>query len=201
MRSPVPSRRAVELMAVGAVTAMLVGLLWLLWQVLSLGSTVNDQKDNLASSKSTEHSLSQKNDQQDALLAQQAEALKEANKRLVRAGRQPVAAPVPGLQGIQGIQGEPGPQGLQGLIGPQGIQGIQGEKGDTGAPGAPGATGATGDKGDKGDKGDSGQSAPRIISITTECEGDKPNQLLAFIFTLDNGQVFNVPTPMKCGLV
>ena len=107
---------------------------------------------------------------QGATLAEQQEALDQANQRLIAAGRSPVEdpstdlpAPLPtylpgarGPQGPPGVDGQDGRDGKTGARGPRGRRGEQGPVGATGQQGPPGPVGTQGEPGQTGPQGPQG---------------------------------------------
>lgn len=90
----------------------------------------------------------------------QAEALAEANGKLIDAGEPPVATPsaIPSTSASTGATGERGLRGPSGTEGDRGARGPAGGRGLAGKPGPPGPGGATGAAGARGEPGPSGSS-------------------------------------------
>lgn len=100
---------------------------------------------------------------------------KNANTKLVQAGRKPVSLPplssaaprvIQGIPGIPGLPGTAGAQGVPGVPGPIGAKGDSGADGGTGPAGPPGpagpagAAGADGAPGPAGPQGGPGPAGP-----------------------------------------
>lgn len=156
MAAPVPSRRDIEILVVIVVAAFLLGGAWLTFKVVDLGGKYESQGQELDNTQD-------RNADQDALLAEQTQRLREANERLIRLGQNPVPVPSVGPQGPPGAQGLPGLLGLtgpRGPVGPVGPQGPKGDTGDTGTAGSPGNTGLPGPAGPQGEPGPAGPAGP-----------------------------------------
>ncbi|WP_426243669.1 hypothetical protein [Nocardioides sp. LHG3406-4] len=163
-RLPVPSRRTVRTSVVVFILVVTVALGWLLWQVLTLGSSSVATQRELEQAREERVTLLEANTRQDA-------ALDEANRRLTRAGENPVVTPPAppvltgdvgpaGPRGFQGVPGARGVDGPPGPIGPDGADGEDGAPGASGEDGADGEDGARGEPGAKGDKGEPGERGP-----------------------------------------
>lgn len=171
MRAPVPTRRAVEVVAAVAALAFMVCLVGLALKVIDLNDKYDTQGTNLSKTEGRLSMSEERNDDQDSLLAAQTERLVEANERLIRLGQKPVPVPVnpdavqgpqgvQGLQGLQGLLGLPGPRGPVGPVGPSGEDGTDGSNGATGAPGPAGPQGEPGVQGPQGPQGATGEPGP-----------------------------------------
>lgn len=154
MRIPAPSAHTVRTLVWVASVIVFALVVFLIARVATLGKADEESQGD----RTQLHSLVA--DLRDDIDAQSA-ALDRANRRLIRAGKDPISAPVPTPErGLPGLQGEPGPRGYPG---PQGEPGPRGPGGAAGANGAQGATGATGEQGPvgpQGPKGDQGEQGP-----------------------------------------
>lgn len=157
MKTPVPSRRAVVVLAWAACIAVLVLMIWLIGRVVALADAV-DHADTRAEERSEQVS-----DLVDTV-TEQGVALDQANRRLIRLGVNPVETPEI-EEPLTPLQGPPGPAGPAGPAGPSCIEAAglipcQGPKGDTGAPGADGEPGENGLPGEAGPQGPQGEQGP-----------------------------------------
>ena len=158
---PVPSDKTLKVLTVFVVLVAVFVAFWLGWQIIRLGTLVDNQQKTLTEAGHQRAQL--RSDVQD-----QASALEKANKRLIDAGKLPVPAP-PTESTIIENYGPPGPQGPRGITGPRGPRGITGpaKKGEDGAPGADstvpgpaGPAGPAGEQGPQGPQGAAGQPGP-----------------------------------------
>ncbi|MEO5664888.1 MAG: hypothetical protein ABIR39_16585 [Nocardioides sp.] len=177
---PVPSSRS---LIVGAWVIVLVIVALIVWMLATIGRLSSDAvqtQSELDEAKGQAGevfaTLVETNEAQDAALA-------EANRRLRKAGKQPVPTPATpevvigepgeaGATGARGLQGEPGADGrsVVGPAGPPGRPGVDGVDGQSivgpdgpaGKVGDPGKDGqsVTGAKGDTGDRGPEGPAGP-----------------------------------------
>lgn len=189
-----------------AVMALLgVGLALLAW-------SVEHNADRLDDAQQRGDDLAAQAEENAAVAASQADALKEANRRLERLGKRPVQAeetedvelvPVPGPQGepgargprglscveqlsfgrCRGDEGERGKQGTQGERGPKGEQGEIGPQGDRGAAGPQGEPGTQGPAGERGPAGPQGEPGPAGPQGPQGEQGPPGESAYPFIFT------------------
>lgn len=167
MRLPTPSRRALTIgvwVIVVLVIAIIAAMMVLIVQLT---------KDTQELEQRTDASRADRNAMRHDLDTQQA-ALAEANRRLRRAGEDPVSTPeakddpvekiipLPGPRGLRGLPGEDGRDGSDGrtVRGENGSAGSSGADGESGAPGAKGDTGAPGPAGPAGEPGPAGPGGP-----------------------------------------
>jgi hypothetical protein len=161
IRGPVPSPRVIWLLGVFVSVLALASVGYIVVKVLQLNDSVQ--------------TLQVANTNQDATLAAQEAALREANRRLQQAGGTPVAVPetpppapardgavgAQGARGLVGPVGAPGATGPSGARGPRGLDGAPGPVGETGPAGVPGSSGSKGEKGDTGPQGPKGETGDR----------------------------------------
>ena len=140
MKAPVPSRRAVTVLAWLVVIVVVLLVVWLVGRVVSLS-------DRVAESRSDRTDLRE-------LVENQGAALDDANAKLVELGQAPViqAEAPPSLPLV--LQGRRGLSCVEAL-GFDLCRGPQGQKGDTGDRGKPGVDGAAveGTPGEDGEQG------------------------------------------------
>lgn len=167
VRVPVPSSRVVW---IAWLTAALVGSLVFCWLVF----TVLHQSDRLDAAASNDQTRDATVDTLGQQVAQERAQVREANRRLIANGQEPVTVPplppIPGIPGIPGLAGAPGPRGERGpigatgppgLFGPRGLLGEPGPVGSPGGQGTPGTPGTQGAKGDPGPQGPAGEVGPQ----------------------------------------
>lgn len=169
MKLPTPSRLVLVVAAWIVAVLAAVLILLMLGMLLDLQQRAEEGRHDRAGLRSTLET-------QGDLLAEQAEQLNEANRRLVQAGERPVPTPTlpPSTVGERGEQGLPGRPGVAGPRGPQGTPGPRGATGDEGPPGPGpsdeqvaravgfycGSNGCVGPAGPQGETGPAGPAGP-----------------------------------------
>lgn len=164
-RLPVPSKRALVVLAwIGGIFAAVL-LMVMMFSIVSLSNDYTSLEEQDAASRADRENLHRS-------LAEQERSLKEANRRLRKAGEKPVPTPdTPEPDGsnsivINGRDGQDGEDGEDGARGPRGLRGLRGLMGLTGATGTDGFTPpclftVEGCKGTKGDPGPVGPVGPQ----------------------------------------
>ena len=147
--------RLSDVLLAGACVLLALAVAFVAVSVLNLAQHANRQDRELDQAHAARSRLAGR-------LDAQARALRKANARLVRAGKEPVT-PTPGATGATGATGPMGPRGYSciQLLGVAACRGPQGPSGDTGPQGATGPAGAAGATGDTGAKGDPGPAGPK----------------------------------------
>lgn len=157
MKAPVPSRRAVAVLAWLVVIVVALLIVWLVGRVASLS-------DRVAESRSDRADLRH-------LVEDQGSALDDANAKLVELGQEPVTQPeappslplvLQGRRGLSCVE-ELGLGVCRGPVGPQGAVGKRGDDGATvtGPAGQDGEAGQQGPKGEQGEAGPQGEQGPQ----------------------------------------
>lgn len=185
MKTPVPSRRAIAVLAWIVIIVVLLALVWLAGRVVSLGEENRQFAERDEQSLEDRRTLADRLDREEAALTALAEQLRQL-------GEQPVVEPTDPPDPGQ-IVVVPGPKGDRGEscieeIGYPRCRGAEGAEGSDGAAGLDGADGAPGPKGDTGERGPQGEQGPAgpagadgrgIQSVT--CEGGQ------FVVTYTDG--------------
>jgi hypothetical protein len=185
MKAPVPSRRAVTVLAWLVILGVVLLIVWLIARVGTLSDQVSESREDRTDLRH--------------LVEQQGSALDDANARLVELGQEPVTQPEAPpslplvLQGRRGLscveqlglgvcRGPGGPPGPPGTTGKQGKDGatVVGEPGADGATGPAGKDGADGKDGAQGPPGEQGPAGPAGRGIASTTCGDDGRWLVTY---------------------
>lgn len=153
MKTPVPSRRAIAILAWIVIVVVLLALVWLAGRVTSLGEENRQFAERDEQSLEDRRALADRLDREEAALLALTEQLRQLGQKPVV---EPSDPPEPGQVVVV-----PGPKGDRGAscieeIGYPRCRGAAGEDGSSGSPGIDGQDGTDGAPGPKGDKGDDG---------------------------------------------
>lgn len=167
MKTPVPSRRVIAILAWLVIIAVLLALVYLVGKVTTLG------EENRGFEQRDEQSLADRADLRDRLNREEA-ALQALAEQLRQSGQRPVVEPgkppeVGQLVVIPGPKGDRGESCIEEIGYPR-CRGAQGDASTV--PGPAGADsnipGPKGDKGDQGDRGPEGPAGPAGPSGTAQ---------------------------------
>lgn len=179
MKTPVPSRRAIAVLAWIVIIVVLLALVWLAGRVVSLGEENRQFAERDEQSLEDRRALADRLDREEAALLALAEQL-----RLL--GEQPVVEPtdppepgnlvaIPGPRGASCIEeiGYARCRGDRGRVGGDGSDGEPGSDGQDGAAGPPGPPGPAGPPGERGPEGPAGPAGADGRGLKdAQCGGD-----------------------------
>lgn len=154
MKAPVPSSRAVIVLAWTAILAAIVLGVFLVGRVLALSGEIESANHRADERGAALSDLT-------TVVGRQGTALDRANRQLIALGKEPVDVP-DDTTPASPLQGPPGLSCVQeyGFVQCRGSEGDTGAAGQDGTDGATGATGATGQTGAQGDTGATGPAGP-----------------------------------------